>query len=864
MSARKTFKKRYLALAFYLFSSLSQAEPTNKITLFKMQSTHQTLAQQLGWVASNENYCGGFYLEEPFTPLAEGDENAVHIRSHQTLFSQHGTSVLEGGVIVGRANQQMTANKAYLYRDAKTNKLNVIDMIGDVHFREPNTLIISKKGRYNFVTKTKSLIEILYRTTFDTQPAIDEETESTLIKKERKITGLTAWGKAYEFSQTQPKVYELSRGSYSTCPPTNPAWRLKAGHIELDKNAGRGTATNVKILVKNIPVFYTPYISFPIDSRRKTGFLFPTLGVNNNWGPYMLAPFYWNMAPNYDMTLTPGIFSKRGIQLSDNFRYLTSTSEGEFTVSVLPNDSFFADFQQKAKENPLSVQPAAQPPAVTEAEINRLLNDSTTRKSFAWRNQSRYNEHWSSKIDFNYAGDDYYLRDFGNTLNEITENQLLQEGDLYYKGQNWNFIGRLQSYQTLHPVDSEPIENQYRRLPQLILSADYPDQPFGLQYFIANEVTHFELLKTPGSDIIRPIGNRLHTQPGISLPMTWPYLYINPRLQLAMTEYDLYQTSPTNTPSTKKRVLPIFDIASGLFFTRDISLFGYGFQQTLEPQFYYTYIPYRNQASIPTFDTTVVTLTYDQLFNYNRFTGLDRIGDANQLATGMTTRFIDQESGIEKVRLGVGAIAYFAKRRVTFCNTVAACTDNPENHINDQRLSPFAGTLSYTVNPHWSVGANTIWNPVSKQVDNGSLSLHYEPLTKRIINLTYSFARNGDYFSGINTNTAQNNIKLTDISFEWPVFKEELSAVGRWSQDWNKNHFQNLLFGVQYDSCCWAIRAVGERVFTRLSSNNTPQYNSGYYLQFALKGLGNIGTRDPSGLLAKNIAGYKTQFGQVF
>ncbi|EKD71565.1 MAG: organic solvent tolerance protein, partial [uncultured bacterium] len=270
-----------------------------------------------------------------------------------------------------------------------------------------------------------------------------------------------------------------------------------------------------------------------------------------------------------------------------------------------------------------------------------------------------------------------------------------------------------------------------------------------------------------------------------------------------------------------------------------------------------------NQATIPTFDTTVNTLTYDQLFNYNRFSGIDRIGDANQVGVGVSTRLIDQETGLEKVRLGVGDIIYFANRRVTFCNNTS-CTDNPFNPDNHRRLSPISGLLEYKVNPLWNLSSNAIWNPISKQLDNSRIGLHYKLDEIYIANLGYSFVRNGDVLSGINVNSSKNNLKLTDFSIGWPVVSD-ISAVGRWSQNWNQHHLQNLLYGLQYDTCCWAMRFVAGRAYIGLdpNNNNKPQYNSQAYIQFALKGLGNIGSGNPSGLL-NSITGYNTQFGQEF
>ncbi|OGT41019.1 MAG: hypothetical protein A3F42_06805 [Gammaproteobacteria bacterium RIFCSPHIGHO2_12_FULL_37_34] len=842
-SKKKLIVCVYLFFAILLLPFILYADSNKK---------NSTLANQLGWVKSTENNCDGYYLESPFLSI-DSKKDVIETTGDQGLFSFRGTSVLEGKVTISRAGQQITANKVYLYRNAQ-GKLNVVEMLGDVRLREPNTLIVGKKGRYNFDTNTKSLIDILYRTTLINKKSSPQKKPSPgTISHERKITSMTAWGKAYEFSQTEPKLFELSRASFTTCPPIRPAWRLKASHIVLNKNTGRGYATHARLLVKNVPILYVPYLNFSIDKQRKSGFLWPIIGGSNTSGATVFAPFYWNMAPNYDMTISPGWLAKRGYQLTDNFRYLSETSSGKINVGVLPNDKFFRNTQKNALEQlPTVTDP------ILQAELNRLINNSTTRKGLVWRNDSQFNEHWSNHIDFNYAGDDYYLRDFG-TVNEITANQLLQEGDLYYKNEHWNFTGRIQAYQTLHPAEETNVSNQYRRFPQLILKGDYPNQPFGLEYFIENEITHFEILKTPGTSQELPIGNRINIQPGVSLPLNWTAFYVTPRAQLAMTQYQLYQIADTNAPASKRRVLPIFDIASGLALNRDANLFNHAFQQTLEPQLYYTYIPYRNQASIPIFDTTVNTLTYDQLFNYNRFTGLDRIGDANQLGVGVTTRLIDTHSGLEKVRLGAGEILYFANRRVTLCNN-DSCTDNPQNHLNKQRFSPLSAVLDYHVNDQWKLASNAIWDPVTKQIDNTTVGLHYQPDDFHIVNIGFSYVLNGDIFSGITVNNSQNNLKLTDFSFAWPVI-HDISMVGRWSQDWNQQRLQNMLYGVQYDTCCWAMRLVGGRVFTNLS-NNSPQYKNEFYIQFALKGIGDIGSGNPNGLLS-TISGYKSQFGQV-
>jgi LPS-assembly protein len=816
-----------------------------------------TLAQQLGWVESDENNCGGYYLEPPFNYPIDNN-NLIAMTGNEGLIAKRYTSVLEGKVTITRAGQQITTNKLFLHRDPTTFKFSEADLIGNVHLREPNTLIVAKEAHYNFKTNAKSLTNTLYRTSLAGKELVGPKIPEAELRQTRKVTAMTAWGKAYKISQEEPKVYELEKASYSTCPPINPSWRVKASHIVLNKNTGRGYATNARLFVKNIPVLYFPYVNFPIDSRRKTGFLWPSYGGNSKSGPSIFVPFYWNIAPNYDLVTTPAFLSKRGTQMTNNFRYLIPTNSGRINFAVLPNDKYFARFRNSSAEKAGTL-----PTPQAEADLQRLIRDSNNRKAFLWRDDARYNQHWSSHVDFNYAGDDYYLRDFGGNLNEISQNTLLQEGDLYYKSEHWDFTGRVQSYQTLHPFDEVAVQNVYRRFPQLILNASYPGQAFGLEYFINNEATNFDFLKTPGTTFSSPIGTRLHTQPGISLPLYWPYFYVNPRVQLALTQYNLRQTNDFQIPNVSHRSLPIFEIASGLSLNRNTRWFNHYFLQTLEPQIYYTYIPYHNQDQLPLFDTSLNILTYDQIFRYNRFSGIDRIGDANQIGIGITTRFIDQDSGFEKIRANIGEIVYFSRRKVLLCSG-NSCQVVPlvPNRGNDQRLSSISGTLQYNVNPAWSFTTYGIWNPISKQLDNSTVGFHYQPDAKRIINLGFNYARGGDSYSGVITNNPADNLKGTDISAAWPV-TENVNVLGRWSQNWNHAHLQNLLYGVEYDTCCWAMRLVGGRAFTNVdpNNNNKPQYNNEFYIQFALKGLGNFQTGNPAGSLS-NISGYNTQFGQ--
>lgn len=826
-------------------------------------------AQSLGWVEKADTFCGGYYTESLLLPSETRDLHApVHITGDDTLFSQHGTTTIQGNVLFSRQDERMRADKASLYREpTDIQHFSLLELTGHVSLREPNTMVVAERATYQFQSKEKILSKVMYRLLMQGHRPVGRH--YLVQQKEVNEPGgaLTAWGSATRISQTGQGVMALKEATYSTCPPTKPVWLLKAEEITLDRESGRGSANHVTVRVKDVPVFYLPYLNFPIDARRKTGFLWPSIGTQNG-SPYLSTPVYWNIAPNYDMLVTPTLFSHRGFMFADQFRYLHQQGRGDVNVTLLPDDRYFGHFQE---DNSL-INPSD--PSTIQASKIRLANASTFRQAFVLHDDSRYNANWSSHVNISHTSDDYFLRDFGSTLHDVTQNQLLQEAELAYQSQHWRFIGRIQAYQTLHPFNETVTLNQYRRFPQLILNASYPDQWGGLEYFMGSEITNFDIRKTPGANTVPPVGQRGNLQPGLSLPLISSYGFITPRIQVALSQYTLHQTSETitPTPNTISRALPIIDIASGAVLERDFSVASHAFKQTLEPQIYYTYIPYRKQFDIPLFDTTVNTPTYDQLFNYNRFSGLDRIGDANQLGVGVSSRLIDHDSGLEKVKVGIGDIIYFANRRVTLCQNKAICNDYPEAHANLQRFSPISGTLDYHIIPSWNINSNVAWDPVSKQIENSSISFHYQRDANRIVNLGLNYVNNSalatindvpvGLIPGNEPPITSASLKVTDASVLWPV-TTRIAGLGRISHDWASGHLQNVLYGIQYDTCCVTVRLVGNRAFLGINPyrNNRPQYNNEFYIQLSLKGLGNVGNGNPQSLLT-NITGYtNTQFG---
>lgn len=868
----KNYKLSLMILGLFFFTSWSQAEESASSYCQMLETditslTASAIADQLGWVPTTNNRCGGYYLEAPFIDTNDMSNNSTTVTGKQGVFSLHGTSIYQGKVTITQHGQQAITSKAYVYRDPITEKYSGIDLIGNVTIREPNTLIVARCGHVDFENKSKVLRDILYRTAIYSSAHTKPEAPSNAeLQAERRVYQLSAWGKAAEFKQDTPEVYKFQKASYSTCPPLDAAWQIDANHITLDKNSGRGIATGARLLVKGVPILYAPYLNFPIDSRRQTGFLWPSIGSSSTSGTTFTAPFYWNLAPNYDDTITPSILAKRGLQLTNLFRYLSGTpyTQGELKFTILPYDQLFKTFKEtQIAKNQYSLIPA------TQSELHTLENTSIMRGAVSWQHKTWFNDHWTTNLDYNLVSDDYYLQDFSNGLNEITPNQLLQQADINYKGQYWKFTGRLQGYQTLHPIQENTFYNQYIRLPQLIFDGSFPDENSGVNFFIQNELTHFNIMENPGNANPsglpkQPIGNRINIQPGLMLPMYHTSYYVVPRLQFAITQYDIGNVVDNNSKDPS-RVLPIFDINSGLYFDRIMTLLQHPLRQTLEPKIYYTYVPYKNQDEIPIFDTTVNTLTYDQLFLYNRFSGLDRIGDANQISVGVITRFIDQQSGYEKISAGIGQIFYFEDRRVTMCQMPGNCTEAIDAPENTNSRSPLSAVFSYNLTPHWNATSYTIWDSQESEFNNQTLTLKYTKDLQRAVSLSYTYVRNGDLPQNPQTQigTGSTNLSQTDLSFTWPISRD-WSSVARWTENWNRSRFQNLLYGLQYDTCCWAVRVVAGRTFNNLTPNDTYQYNSEFYIQFALKGLGNFGTGNPGRALNDASIANQTNFGQDY
>ena len=645
--------------------------------LFAFPCLHHTLppreiANLLGWVPTGTNICGGYYQEPAIvlacTSPADLDASPTTITAEHTVsFSATGTSHLEGNVVLTQPGRKMTADKAFLYRDPQSHDISQVLLQGNVHYYESGKHLVAQSVFVDLQNKYARLDDALYRLAKPTSREI-----------------LNAWGQAETVIRKSDQDILLTYASYTTCPPICPTWKISADRLHIDRERGRAEAVNTYFYIHDAPLIWIPYFSFPIDKQRKTGFLFPTFSYSNDDGIHLSFPIYLNLAPNYDATVIPSYIFRRGVYFENHFRYLTCNSFGNLNIEYIPYDREFARFRQTAA-NTFGITPSTVP------FLDRLEDSGNGRGWLSFIDRTQFNSHWWGSLDLNYVTDDYYLQDFAYNPFNSSKDQLLNQAEINYASDNWRFLGRIQTWQTLHPINQQPILDQYSRLPQLAITSDYPDLPNRLNFQINSEFVYFDRPGDFTTEQLTATGQRLHLQPSVDFPLIYPASFFIPKLQLDGTFYALRNQNQPNQPSTISRVLPIFDIDSGIYLERMFS----HYTQTLEPRLFYLFVPESNQDNIPIFDTTLPPFSFAQLFRTNRFIGYDRLGDANQISLALTTRLLDSDTGEQKFRASIGQILYFERPKVCWS----------PNFNNDfychKNLSPLVGEVNYNFNSYW-------------------------------------------------------------------------------------------------------------------------------------------------------------------
>lgn len=607
----------------------------------------------------------------------------------------------------------------------------------------------------------------------------------------------------------------IHNATFTTCPRLPgpswmPDWILKASTISLDYEEDVGTATGALLSFKGVPLLPVPYISFPLSDQRKSGVLPPTVGLDTVNGSEISVPYYWNIAPNRDATLTPTLMSKRGVNLGTEFRYLEANYAGNAQLDWMPAD---------------------------------LLRD-TNRWGLNLNHQAHIASAWTNSgaalnLSLNRVSDDNYWRDFTRTNGSLTQRLLANDATLTWNNGAWANSVRTLKWQTLQDA-AAPIIPPYDRLPQLSTSYARANVA-GFNYAFNADYTRFQ------SDITRTgqaNGQRTFGLLQASYPMTAAAGFLTPKLQLHASQYQ-FETPLANGDTSASRVLPTFSLDSGLVFERDTQLFGRNLRQTLEPRAFYVNTPYRDQSLLPNYDSGANDFNLSTIFAENAFVGNDRISDSNLLTLGVTTRFLDPATGAEAARVGVAQRLRFTDQKVTLLPNDPPVVDR----ISDLLLG---GSINW--DPRWSFDGTVQFNPTTEQSVRSTLGARYSPGPYRTLTAAYRYQRDAS--------------EQLDFGWQWPLNDlwgdkgQNLAAgqgqgegrwysVGRLNYSVNERKLVTALLGFEYDAGCWLGRIVLERLQT---SSVTATQRIMFQLEFV--GFTRLGV-NPLKTLKDNIPSYQ-------
>jgi len=677
---------------------------------------------------------------------------------------------------------------------------DVMEFIGDVEIIRGSQTLNANKARYTRSTdRVQADGNIIYRepgfSLFGDSADVNIGTfEGEITNANVRFPLLHARASADTIILQGREVSRLVNGAYTTCDLDDNSWSLTSPRIKLDRAKGVGSAYHAVLRIKNIPVFYTPYINFPLSDKRKSGFLAPSFGSSDESGTEIILPYYWNIAPNYDATITPRYLARRGLQLQNEFRYLSDRHSGVVDVEYLPGDNLFND----------------------DRSLIRLQHDST------------FSRQWRGSLLFANASDADYFEDLGDNLSITSITHLERRADLNYSGKWGQLLARAQDFQTIDDTIAG-INRPYKRLPQLLYSTALPSYR-NISSQLRSEWVQFDRENSVTA-------SRFDIQPTFGRRYNRSWGFFEPKLSLRHTQFALDDQAP-GVDSNQARTLPISSLDSGLYFDKPLALGKRAFIHTLEPRLFYLHVPFKDQDAIPIFDTGLNDFTFEQLFRDNRFSGGDRVGDANQLALAVTSRLIDDESGDELVRLALGQIRHFRDRKVTL-NGGAIDTDN---------TSDFVARIDAMPNGRWRASAEWQWDPDDENSVKTTVSLQYRPTPDRGLNLSYR-ARDPSAIATPDTPV----LEQTDVSFFWPL-NQRWRAVGRWNYSLDRSQTLESFAGIEYEQCCWRLSFVRREFINDINASD--ESNTAFLVQLELKGLTSIGGGIDS-LLENGILGYQ-------
>lgn len=741
-------------------------------------------------------------------PLVQGDTNdlPVTINADHAKGDYPDDAVFTGSVDIMQGNSRLQADEVQLHQKeapGQPEPVRTVDALGNVHYDDNQVILKGPKGWANLNTKDTNVWEGDYQ-----------------------MVGRQGRGKADLMKQRGENRYTiLDNGSFTSCLPGSDTWSVVGSEIIHDREEQVAEIWNARFKVGPVPIFYSPYLQLPVGDKRRSGFLIPNAKyTTTNYFEFYL-PYYWNIAPNMDATITPHYMHRRGnIMWENEFRYLSQAGAGLMELDYLPSDKVYED------EHP--------------------NDDSSRRWLFYWNHSGVMDQVWRFNVDYTKVSDPSYFNDFDNKYGSSTDGYATQKFSVGYAVQNFNATVSTKQFQ----VFSEQNTSSYSAEPQLDVNYYQNDVgPFDTRIY--GQTVHFVNTRDD-----MPEATRVHLEPTINLPLSNNWGSINTEAKLLATHYQQTNLDWYNSRNTTKldesvnRVMPQFKVDGKMVFERDMEMLARGYTQTLEPRAQYLYVPYRDQSDIYNYDSSLLQSDYSGLFRDRTYGGLDRIASANQVTTGVTSRIYD-DAAVERFNISVGQIYYFTESRTGDDNITWENDDKTGSLV-------WAGDTYWRISERWGLRGGIQYDTRLDNVATSNSSIEYRRDEDRLVQLNYRYA-SPEYIQATlpkyysTAEQYKNGISQVGAVASWPI-ADRWSIVGAYYYDTNANKQADSMLGVQYSSCCYAIRVGYERKLNGWDNDKQHAvYDNAIGFNIELRGLSSnygLGTQE---MLRSNILPYQ-------
>ena len=662
----------------------------------------------------------------------------------------------EGNAVIIRGIQEIKGN--YLFYDQINDEVTGRE---NVSIKKPGVFIQGNTFKYSPSHETGEISEAKYA-----------------------LTESGARGEATKLIFKGPSRQTATNATYTSCDVSQEDVYLKTSRLNIYQDKEYGTAKNATVWFKGAPILYTPYLSFPLTDKRKTGLLTPSYGQSVQNGFEVTLPMYLNIAPNLDSTVAVRSMSERGNLLTTQSRYLGESFSGKFTYDRIGDDKKFT----------------------------REPGQDESRSYYAFSHRQRFGSNLSGYVNLQGISDDTYFKDLSQDLAKTSLVHLPREIGLKASGPDWHGSARVRHYQTLN-FAAPPVQID----PQINLNLT-PTLGYSFESESAFQISDFDKSNQRGA--LRTI-----LYPGIRYVYENDFLTLSPKIGLHYTNYDL------DTGVTEDRTLPIYSLSASLAFERDLSIGSVDLIQTLVPQIFYVHVPFEDQSDLPLFDSGLSSFSLSQIFSENIFSGGDRINDADQLTVGVSSQFLDAESGVERFKVTAAQRFHFDEELVVINPTDAPRTGNRSDIL-------LGG--NGRINESWRANTLLQYSGVLDEVISHDHRLQYKPQQGKVVSFAYRYTRDAH--------------EQFDISGQWPI-KGNWGAAGRWNYAKDSGKLIEGVLGLEYKAGCWAFRMVANRFLTGQDSVGDNLYATSFFVQLELRDITRIGS-NAVGILKQNVTDY--------